>query len=408
MAPSGGYLAQSEQQSTPLDPGRTLQPLFDFRLLFCYNLARRRNGDLGGCPLRRLDEQERNAKLPRAVFGIWLTALLSLALAGCGRVLDPPKPTAVAGIAPTHTDTPNPTATRRATFTPVPATPSDTPTPTVTPTPIIYIIKKGDTLLAVAREFDVTVKDIQEVNGIADPRRLQIGQEIIIPRKPAEGEPTSVPTPTPVALQIRGLAFHRTPVDSLWCMGEVANLSGRPVEEVQVRVSLHDEQGRLLASGAAFTQLDILAPGGRAPFAILFAAPPTSFAQYQTQVLSGVPSTHLGPRYPDLAVVEDWGGWLDSSQKENYQVRGQVHNTGDADAEQVALVVTLYDDEDHVVGARTVSIAPDVFLAGAMAPFEVTLTPLRPAVRYDIQVQGWWIGYQVPTATGTPEATAAP
>jgi LysM repeat protein len=330
---------------------------------------------------------------------------VSLALGGCGRVLQPQTPTAVVGVPATATDTPRPTATRRATFTPVPATPSDTPTPTVTPTPIIYVIKQGDTLLAIAREFGVTVNAIQEVNGITDPRRLRIGQEIIIPLVEENSEPTVVPTPTPVAIQIQGLAFHRTPVESLWCMGEVVNLSGRPAEEVQVRVSLHDEQGQLLTSGAAFIQLDILAAGGRSPFAILFSAPPTSFAQYQTQVLSGVPHTHLGPRYPDLEVVEDWGGWLDD---DNYQVRGQVHNSGEADAERVAIVVTLYDEEDHVVGARTVSIPAEVFLAGAMAPFEVTLTPLGPVDRYDVQVQGWWIGYQIPTATDTPAATAAP
>jgi hypothetical protein len=161
----------------------------------------------------------------------------------------------------------------------------------------------------------------------------------------------------------------------------------------------------LLASGAAFTQLDILAADGRAPFAIFFTAPPTSFVQYQIQILGGVPNTHLGPRYPDLEVMEEWGGWLDEN---NYQVRGQVHNTGNSDAEQVAVVVTLYDEQDHVVGSRTVGIPADVFLAGAQAPFDVTLTPFGPVDRYDVQVQGWWIGYEVPTATGMPEGTATP
>jgi LysM repeat protein len=286
----------------------------------------------------------------------------------------------------------------------VPATPSDTPTPTVTPTPVIYVIKKGDTLLAIARQYGVTVQALQEINGITDPRRLRINQELIIPLKEESGEPTVVPTPTPVALAIRGMAFHWTPIDSLWCLGEVANLSGKPAEEVQVQVSLHDEQGQLLAMGAAFTQLDIVAGGGRAPFAILFSAPPSSFAQYQSRILSGVPSNHLGPRYPDLAVLEDWGGWLDDN---NYQVRGQVQNVGQDDAEQVVVVITLYDEEEHIVGARTVSIPAEVFLSGAVAPFEVTLTPLGPVARHDVQVQGWWIGYKVPRATGTPEEVAA-
>lgn len=348
----------------------------------------------------------------RREYTIWLAVLalvLGLGLAGCGRILQPPTPTAVALASPTATDTPRPTATRRATFTPVPATPSDTPTPTVTPTPIIYVIKQGDTLIPIARKFGVSLKEIQEANGISDPRRLRVGQEIIIPAKPGTGEPTAVPTPTPVALRIQGLAFHRTPVDSLWCLGEVANLSGRPAEEVQVQVSLHDELGKLLASGAAFVQLDILAAGGRAPFAVLFAAAPDSFAQYQTRVLSGVPSTHLGPRYPDLAVVDEWGGWLDDAPEGGvYQVRGEVRNTGDADAERVALVVTLYDEAGRVVGARTVGVAAEVFLAGATAPFDVDLTPLGEVARYDLQVQGWWIGYEVAAPTETPATTATP
>lgn len=326
----------------------------------------------------------------------------SVAVPSCGRLIQPPSPTAAARISATSTCTPWPTATRRATFTPVPATPSDTPTPTATPTPIIYVIKKGDTLLPIARKYGVTVQAIQDANGISDPRRLWIGQEIIIPAVEGEGEPTVVPTPTPVALQIEGLAFYRTPVDTLWCLGEVANISGRPAEEVQVQVSLHDDQGRLLASGRAFSELHILASGARAPFAILFTAPPSNFAQYQTLVVGGVPSTHLGPRYADLAVVDHWGGWSD---EKTYQVRGEVQNTGQAEAEQVALVVTLYDAQDHVVAARTVQIAADLFLPGAIAPFEVTLTPLGEVTRYEAHVQGWWVGYEVPQATDTPSPT---
>jgi LysM repeat protein len=344
----------------------------------------------------------------RQLLPVVFLLLTSFVVGGCGRVLQPPTPTAMAGLPATATDTPWPTATRRATFTPVPATPSDTPTPTMTPTPVIYVIQKGDTLLPIARRFGVTVAEIQEANGISDPRRLSIGQEIIIPVKEGDGQPTVVPTPTPVALQIRGLAFHYTPTESLWCLGEVMNLSGQPAEEVQVEVSLHDQDGQLLAAERAFTQLEILAAGGQAPFAILFTAPPSSFAQYQTRVLGGVPSTYLGPRYPDLEVLDVAAGWLDEPGAGNYQVRGEVHNAGQADAENVVVVVTLYDEEGHVVAARTADIPPRLFLAGARAPFEVTMTPLGAVDRYEVQVQGWWVGYEAPLATGTPTPTPIP
>lgn len=348
--------------------------------------------------------------------GVWLRfsvavvlLLSSLVLPGCGRVLTPPTPTAVpivAGMMPTATRTSLPTATRRATFTPVPATPSDTPTPTVTPTPVIYVIKKGDTLIPIANRFGVTVREIQQANGISDPSRLSVGQEIVIPiRQDGESGPTVVPTPTPVALDIQGIGFHRTPVDSLWCMGEIVNVSGKPAEEVQIEVSLHDTDGQLLASGSAYAALDIIPTGDSSPFAVLFALAPSSFAQYQTRILAGVPSTHLGPRYPHLSIVDEWGGWLEGEESGNYQVRGEVHNTGPADAERVTVVVTLYDREDHVVAARTVALDANVFMAGARAPFEITLTPVGDVARYRVAVQGWWIGYEIPLSTPTRVST---
>ncbi len=384
---------------------------FDFRVLLCYNLQccwRSGGSGVGGT------ERDKQRVIRPAGKGIWRTVLAIcfaasglLSLGGCGQILTPPAPTGRAVTPATLKTTPTltPTATRRPTATLVPATPSNTPTPTVTPTPIIYTIKKGDTLLEVARAFGLTVSELQEVNGIEDPRRLWIGQEILIPPREAGGEPTEVPTPTPVALKIEGLAFYQTPADSLWCLGEVVNLSAEPAEEVQVRVTLHNAQGELLATGAAFTQLDVLAGRGRSPFSILFTAPPADFAQYQTQVLSGVRSTHLGPRYPSLVVTEKSGAWLDDG---TYQVKGRVENTGQSEAEKVALIVTLYDEGGHVAGARSVGIDAELFLPGAIAPFDIKLTPLGAVARYSVEVQGWRVDYAAPENTQQPSATARP
>jgi len=86
------------------------------------------------------------------------------------------KPTAY----PTYTPLPEPTATLAFTDTPIP--PTSAQKPTTTPTPVIYVVEVGDTLGAIAKEFGVTVEALQEVNAISDPKRLQIGQELIIPK----------------------------------------------------------------------------------------------------------------------------------------------------------------------------------------------------------------------------------
>ena len=54
----------------------------------------------------------------------------------------------------------------------------------VSPTtaPVIHVVQAGDTLGAIAKQYGVTVEALQEVNAISDPRRLQIDQELIIPK----------------------------------------------------------------------------------------------------------------------------------------------------------------------------------------------------------------------------------
>jgi LysM repeat protein len=62
-------------------------------------------------------------------------------------------------------------------------TPTPAPTPIPDPTPQIYVIKSGDTLSRIAREFNVTLDALLEANKdrISNPNRIAVGDEIIIP-----------------------------------------------------------------------------------------------------------------------------------------------------------------------------------------------------------------------------------
>jgi len=84
-------------------------------------------------------------------------------------------------------------------------TPSSTPPPpTVTPTPILvhHVVEQGEIPLLIAEEYGISVDTLLEINGISDPTRLQIGQELVIPitvtPTPAVPSPTPTPTPEPV------------------------------------------------------------------------------------------------------------------------------------------------------------------------------------------------------------------
>ena len=47
---------------------------------------------------------------------------------------------------------------------------------------VIYIVKKGDTLWNIAKEFGSTVDDIVRTNGIENPDQIQISQKLYIPK----------------------------------------------------------------------------------------------------------------------------------------------------------------------------------------------------------------------------------
>ncbi|MCU0521186.1 MAG: LysM peptidoglycan-binding domain-containing protein [Anaerolineae bacterium] len=92
----------------------------------------------------------------------------------------------------TPTVTFQPTATSTATVTPS-ITPTSPPTETPTPVPPIeYTVVAGDTLLAIAMEYDVTVDELIAYNGM-DSDAIGEGQTLLIPA----ATPTPGPTPTP-------------------------------------------------------------------------------------------------------------------------------------------------------------------------------------------------------------------
>lgn len=63
-------------------------------------------------------------------------------------------------------------------------TPAPTqPPPVASPPPLerYHTVASGDTLISIAAAYEVPWEELAELNGIDDPRSLQIGQELQIP-----------------------------------------------------------------------------------------------------------------------------------------------------------------------------------------------------------------------------------
>ncbi|MBI2862578.1 MAG: LysM peptidoglycan-binding domain-containing protein [Chloroflexi bacterium] len=79
---------------------------------------------------------------------------------------------------------PSPTATRYGAFQPTASPtsePEDLGTSSPPEEPRVHVVQPGDSLYGLAQRYGTTVEAIAEANGITDPRRLSVGQELVIP-----------------------------------------------------------------------------------------------------------------------------------------------------------------------------------------------------------------------------------
>ncbi|HXH05818.1 MAG TPA: LysM peptidoglycan-binding domain-containing protein [Vicinamibacterales bacterium] len=152
--------------------------------------------DRGGLRSRIASSLTERARWPAVPAVLLVVTLFALALSGfrggtpaaAGATASPRPSSQEATPHPTRPAPPStPAASAEASMPPgaTPATPQPTPTAAVTPRPSAsfrtYVVEAGDTLGAIANRFGTTVRAIAELNGIADPSRLQIGQVLRIP-----------------------------------------------------------------------------------------------------------------------------------------------------------------------------------------------------------------------------------
>ena len=93
-----------------------------------------------------------------------------------------PSPTTI-GIASADTKPQAPTLNPSAVPKPGPKTPTK-----VSDSGKVYVVAKGDNPVTIAKKFKVSYDDLLALNHIDDPRKLKIGQKLLIPDKTPKGK----------------------------------------------------------------------------------------------------------------------------------------------------------------------------------------------------------------------------
>lgn len=178
-----------------------------------------------------------------------------------------------------------------------------------------------------------------------------------------------------------GGAFHLT--------GEAINTGYFPLEAIRLSGVLYDHQGRRLAEQSDILSVDVLAPGQGAPFDLRFeGGRPANFARYELQAAAREADFLLASFYgPENFTVANDEAIFNAQQR--LVIRGQLANIGPHVAEQVKVIVAIWDDAGRVVGTETLYIAPPQLVPQEAASFEVPFYALGgPAVHYTLTLVG--------------------
>lgn len=142
-----------------------------------------------------------------------------------------------------------------------------------------YVVRGGDTLFSIGRQFGVDPYALGRANGISNPNRIYPGQHLVIPGGTGP-YPTVIPSssPVPTGTPPPGPATQESIVINVPALTAVINspitVSGisDPTFEQHLDIRVRDQNGAVVGQGTTTIQVDV---GQRGPYsaAVTFTVP---------------------------------------------------------------------------------------------------------------------------------------
>ncbi len=155
--------------------------------------------------------------------------------------------------------------------------------------------------------------------------------------------------------------------DALHIVGEIINNLEFPLNQINVHVTLLDEDGYLITTKETSSLLNTIMPGMKSPFDLVL----TDNEAKKTKSYSLELDYKVSP--PKNQVIDITESELSRDNYNNLMITGTVTNRGDITANTVAVIATLYDNEGNVAAVSRVHPEPDYLRANDYAFFVVTI-----------------------------------
>lgn len=182
------------------------------------------------------------------------------------------------------------------------------------------------------------------------------------------------PTVTPLLLHLPEPICYETVEGGILCLGRVENTQTHPVQRVKVLLTVFQGDGAVLRRGEAVIEQRFLLAGDSAPYRVLFPAGDdhtlaSHFGGLSVTLLRAEDALEA-ERSSDIQVMDEQADLHEG----RYTVQAQLRNTGADRAALIRVVLTVYDDDGHMVGYRTLELAD--LPVGETAPIAITVVPV--------------------------------
>lgn len=183
---------------------------------------------------------------------------------------------------------------------------------------------------------------------------------------------TTVPTTTPTSTSIpmanvviisSNTFVPYTGSTSLYIVGEVRNEGTSIATSIQINAVLRNTDGKIVDGSYSYSAMSSLSNGMTSPFLIIFSNPP-AWSLYELTVTASV--TTQEPYELQFINPEVY---FDSSDA--YHVRGKVYNQDILVHSSVQVLLTMYDQNDQVVGMATGYTNPSTLNSNQEVPFDI-------------------------------------